>query len=248
MLKEERQQLILNELYKQGRVLVNDLSAKYYISKDTARRDLSDLESQGVLKRVFGGAIPTKLPVAAVETRMHINRSEKQVVAQKAAKLIKQDSLIAIDGGSTNLLLAESLPMGIRLRVVTNSFPVAAELRGRPHIDVIFLGGRYDKGSQTSVGETAVKQLMDYHFDQCFLGVHALDADIGASVPFPFEKEADIKKAIITRSNEVIAMCAVDKLDKHANYIICHLEQIDKIICDRTVNETQMRRYQYKII
>lgn len=247
MLKEERQQLILNALYQEGKVLVNDLSQQYAISRDTVRRDLTELEDQGVLRRVFGGAIPTRMPAAAIDIRRNVDRPQKQTVAQKAVSLIKPNALIAIDGGTTNLMLAQAIPMGFAVRVVTNSFPVAAELRLRPQAEVIFLGGNYDKGSQTTVGEAAIQQLERYHFDQCFLGVHAIDAVMGVSVPYPFEKEAAIKKELVRRSDEVIAMCSNSKLDKHTNYIICALESLDIILCDEPVSQAMASRYQGKI-
>ena len=123
------------------------------------QKDLSELESQGVLKRVFGGAIPYKLPAPNIDTRRHIKRNEKYIIAKKALGLIKRDSLIGIDGGSTNLMLASLLPLSISLRVVTNSFPVAEELRKRPNVDVIFIGGKYDKGSSKALSNPVLKQL-----------------------------------------------------------------------------------------
>ena len=174
----------MDELYKNGKVVVNDLCIQFKKSKDTIRRDLSELESQGVLKRVFGGAIPYKLPAPNIDTRRHIKRNEKYIIAKKALGLIKRDSLIGIDGGSTNLMLASLLPLSISLRVVTNSFPVADELRKRPNVDVIFIGGKYDKGSQTTVGDVAVMQLQNYHFDQCFVGAYAMDSKNGGQHSF----------------------------------------------------------------
>ncbi|WMJ89094.1 DeoR/GlpR family DNA-binding transcription regulator [Anaerocolumna sp. MB42-C2] len=247
-LKDERQQYILNELYKYGRVVVNDLSKQFVISKDTIRRDLSELENQGVLKRVFGGAIPYKVPVPGIDARNHVHKNEKFLIAKKALELIKKDSMIAIDGGSTNLILASLLPLSISLRVVTNSFPVANELRKRPNAEVIFIGGRCDKGSQTTVGDMAIKQLQNFHFDQCYIGVYAVDSKNGISVPVPYEAEAGVKQLFVENSDEVIAMCAVDKLEKTANYRICSINEVSKIICENPVNEKLNRKYKNKII
>ena len=58
MLKEERQALILNKLHTSGKVVVSQLAADLKVSEDTVRRDLLDLDQKGLLKRVFGGAIP----------------------------------------------------------------------------------------------------------------------------------------------------------------------------------------------
>ncbi len=248
MLKEERQQYVLNELYKNGKVVVNDLSVQFKISRDTIRRDLSELETQGVLKRVFGGAIPYKLPVPDIDVRNHVQKSEKYIIAKKALGFIKKDSMIAIDGGSTNLILASLLPLSISLRVVTNSFPVANELRKRPKVEVIFIGGRCDKGSQTTIGDMAIMQLQNFHFDQCYIGVYAMDSKNGASIPSPYEAEAGVKQRLIGCSEEVIVMCTVDKLEKKANYRICSVDEISKIVCENPVNEKLNGKYKNKII
>ncbi len=248
MLKEERQQYILNELYKNGKVVVKDLCIQFKTSRDTIRRDLTELENQGVLKRVFGGAVPYKLPVPNIDARSQVQRNEKYTIAKKALAFIKKDSMIAIDGGSTNLMLVSLLPLAVSLRVVTNSFPVANELRKRPNVDVIFIGGRCDKGSQTTVGDIALMQLQNYHFDQCYIGVFAMDSKNGITIPSPYEAEAGVKQKFIECSEEVIAMCATDKLEKTANYRICSLDAISKIICESTVDEKLNRKYGNKII
>ncbi len=248
MLKEERQQLLLKELYTKGKVEVNDLSLKYNMSKDTLRRDLNELEGQGVLKRVYGGAVYQKIPALTIDDRYFMQKNEKYLVAQKAAKLIKTDSLIAIDGGTTNVMLAKLIPVAKKLRVVTNSFPVATELHNKPNIDVVFLGGRVDNGSRTTVGEIVVKQLRTFRFDQCFLGVYALDAKLGLTVPFPYDKEAELKKEIIFNSDEVYAMATIEKLDKNDRYVVCNIDDITKIVCEHSVSKELNQKYKNKII
>ncbi len=247
MLKEERQQQILNILYASGKVDVDKLAEEFRSSKDTIRRDLTELEEQGIVKRVYGGAIPKKIPALAIDARKGIERDEKYIVARKAVGMIHPDSLIAVDGGTTNTLFASLMPLSISLRVVTNSFPVAEELRKRPRVEVIFLGGRYNKESQTTVGETVLQQLKDYHFDQCFLGAYAVDAKSGISIPYPYEDEAPVKKYLAENSTEVNIMCSCSKLNKVANYVICQAEKADRIICEGPVTKQVQAKYKNKI-
>lgn len=232
MLKEERQQQILNLLYENGKVAVDELAELFKTSKDTIRRDLTVLEEEGFSKRVYGGAVPDKHPALAIDARKNLEKDAKYIVAKKAVRMIRPDTLVAIDGGSTNVLFASLMPLSIRLRVVTNSFPVANELRKRPHIDVIFLGGTYNKESQTTVGDTAIQQLQGFHFDQCFLGAYAVDTKNGISVPFPYEDEAAVKRYFVTNSSEVHIMGACSKLNKVSNYVVCPIEAVTKILCE----------------
>jgi DeoR/GlpR family transcriptional regulator of sugar metabolism len=248
MLKEERQQKILDILYKEGQVNVSSLANQFETSKDTIRRDLTDLEEQGVLKRAYGGAIPKKRIPFGIDARKKVETDEKYEIAKKAKQLIKPESLVAIDGGSTNILLASMLPLSIKLRVVTNSFPVADELRKRPNIDVFFLGGTYNKESQTTVGDAVYQQLKGFRFDQCFLGAYAIDSSIGITVPAPYEDEANVKRFLIENSAEVNIMGALSKLDKVSNYVICDIGSVDRIICEGPVSKHVQEKYQYKII
>jgi len=248
MLKEERQKQILNILYGEGKVEVDILSYNFHASKDTIRRDLTELEEQGILKRVYGGAIPQKRPVLAVDERKYIEQKEKYIVANKALRMIKPGSLVAIDGGTTNTLLASIMPLSMKLRVVTNSFPVAEELRKRPHIDVIFLGGIYNKESQTTVGDIAVEQLSNYYFDQCFIGAYAIDAIQGITSPFPYEDEISVKKCIVKNCLEINIMGSCDKLDQISNYATCSIEQVNHILCEHPVTTAMNNKYQNKIV
>ena len=177
---------------------------------------LLHLEEQGILKRVYGGAIPWKRPAPGIDARKNVDKDEKYLVASKAVELVHPGELIAIDGGTTNTLFVSLLPVSIRLRVVTNSFPVVEELRKRPNADVTFLGGHYNKGSQTTVGELVLSQLKDYHFDQCFMGAYAVDAKRGVSVPYPYEDEAPVKKYLAENCRELNVLCDNSKLDKEA--------------------------------
>lgn len=86
--------------------------------------------------------------------RKHLDREEKYAVAKKAVELLQPDSLIAIDGGTTNTIFASLIPHSMPLRVVTNSFLVAESLQKHPRVEMFFLGGWYNVESQVTVGET----------------------------------------------------------------------------------------------
>lgn len=58
MFVERRRQLILRRLARDGSVRVADLSREWGINPMTVRRDLSALEDQRLLRRVYGGALP----------------------------------------------------------------------------------------------------------------------------------------------------------------------------------------------
>lgn len=248
MLKEERQRRILEGLYTAGQVRVEALSHEFQTSQDTIRRDLSELEEQGLVKRVYGGAIPQKQLPPAIDERQNVERDEKYLIAQKAVRLVRPDTLIAIDGGTTNALFASLLPRSIKLRVVTNSFSAAAKLRANPGVEVIFLGGRYSKSSQVTVGESVLEQLRSYRFDQCFLGAYGVDAEAGVSVSYPYEDEAFLKQYLVDHSAEVHVLCSRSKLGRASNYRICPLSAVDSVICGFPISPEQQARYQGRLV
>ena len=89
MLAAERRQIIAERLQAAGRVMVGELSGEFSVSEETIRRDLEWLESEGVAKRTYGGAVPCgggKAP-PPYAVRKNTNVEGKLVIAQLAAAL-----------------------------------------------------------------------------------------------------------------------------------------------------------------
>ena len=249
MLKEDRQKQIMNLMYSEGQVSVTSLAEHFNISCDTIRRDLLDLEKQQILKRVYGGAIPFKVPQPPIYQRRSFEKNEKYEIAKKALSLIRPDSFIAIDGGTTNVMFASMLPQSISLCVATNSFPVATELRRRPRIKLIFIGGHCTQDAETTIGTSTLHQIDAYHFDQCFLGTYVINDNQGAFLPLSEEDESFVKRSFADHSDEVNIMCSSSKFDRSAPFCFCPLTQIDRIICELPCVDAELQqRYQRKII
>lgn len=230
MLKEERQQIILNELHEFGKVMVNDLSDKFNISKDTVRRDLNELEEKCMVRRVFGGALPYNLPVPDYSQRERVNRSKKYEMAKEGLKYINEGQFIVLDGGSTNKMLASIIPINYKLTILTNSFPIANELRNHVNVKVILVGGDYLHESLTTVGEIAVEQVSRYNPDVCFLGVYAVDKKYGITAPYL--EEVSIKRTFVEISDITITLSTQEKIKRKSKYKICNYDEISMIITD----------------
>ena len=125
MLKEERQNWILNKLHTSGKVVVSHLAGELKVSEDTIRRDLLDLDQKGQLKRVFGGAIPLEKPVINFFDRETADVALKQQLSMRALEFLESDQLVAIDGSSTNLQFAKNIPDNLKLTILTNSYSIA---------------------------------------------------------------------------------------------------------------------------
>src|SRR4051812_29297232 len=117
---EERHKFIIETLEANGRVGTNELSLRFEISEDTARRDLREMAAAGLVQRVHGGALPVSPAGLPFLKRYRIANEEKARLAQRASQLVLPGQLIIMDGGSTNLELARRLPRDLAATIVTN--------------------------------------------------------------------------------------------------------------------------------
>jgi DeoR/GlpR family transcriptional regulator of sugar metabolism len=152
---EQRQDLIRQILQQNGRVVCTELAAQMKVSEHTIRRDLHELSKEGICKKVYGGAVLQLADAGTFLSREQQNHAKKDMIAQKAATLIKAGSCIFMDTGTTNLALAKALPAELALTVVTNSPAIAAELLRHPLCEVIITGGQIQRTSGGTVGSTA---------------------------------------------------------------------------------------------
>jgi len=177
MLKEERMRKILELLSKTGAIKVTDIMEYLQISDMTVRRDLDELEKQGKLQRVHGGArLKEYFPQAELThvEKTILNRQAKTKIAEKAASLIEEGDTIFIGPGTTCEILAEKIFVK-NLRVVTNCLPIFQTLmKSQAHYQVYLLGGEMRQSTQAFVGEITNKNLQDMHFHKVFFSCNGI--------------------------------------------------------------------------
>ncbi|MFN3688643.1 DeoR/GlpR family DNA-binding transcription regulator [Salinarimonas sp.] len=226
MLTRDRHTLIAERLRGRGSVVASVLAAELAVSEDTIRRDLRALEASGLCERVHGGAVaPVPQPVRA---RAGLARDEKDVIARAAARLVPADALVFVDAGSTNLAIAQALPLDRRLTVATNAPAIAALLYDRPGTSVILVGGRVEPHSGACVGVETVAAIADLRPALAFLGACALDAASGLTA-FGHE-EAQVKAAIARVSDAVAVAVTPDKIGTHAPFRVAPAEAIAHLV------------------
>jgi DeoR/GlpR family transcriptional regulator of sugar metabolism len=239
VLKEERQQAILELLRRDGKVLVVDLMTRLNVSEDTVRRDLNDLTEIGLLQRVHGGALPRapNLPFELRETD-----STKKAMAAAAAQLIHDGQVVLMDSGTTVLEVVAHLPFSRHATILTNSLPVAAALSHHPEIEVHVLGGRLKKDAQAMIGVPVVEALRQLRPDLCVLGVCSLHPEIGISMLDA--EEAYVKRAMVEQAAEVVAMVGAAKLGTAAPYVIGPLTALTYLVTDGAIEQHVLAPYQ----
>ena len=230
MLKEERQHSILNEVELHNRVLLTDLAEKLDVSIDTVRRDVKELDAESLLVKVHGGAVSLGFANHSPQQNNVYAQDKKIAIAKKAVNLIKNNSVILIDGGTTCLELARLLPVNLSLTCFTLSLPVAMELLRKPNVETIFIGGTLSKGSQIAMGSSTINALSQIKVDYSFIGTGYVDTEFGLT-----EFDWDVvqtKKAVINASKKAVLLCISEKLNSQHRFKTCDLNVINTMITE----------------
>jgi DeoR/GlpR family transcriptional regulator of sugar metabolism len=241
MLKEERFQLILNKLSEDQKVTLKSLSKQLKVSEYTVRRDLKELTDQGLLKAVRGGAVPHSPTPHHFADRMHYQSDVKKIIAAKAAGLLQNGQVVAFDGGTTALAIASILPQDLQITVVTNSFPVADVLESHPNIEVLFAGGRLYKSAFSTIGHDAIRFFQNIRADLYFMGICSIHPTIGVTT-INYE-EAEVKKAIVDVSKQVVALTPHERINTAEAFFICPATTVDIIITDEEGREVTEKHF-----
>jgi DeoR/GlpR family transcriptional regulator of sugar metabolism len=242
MLREERLQIILKMLETDQRVSSVQLAEILNVSDDTIRRDLNELDENGLLKKVHGGAIPKSPSPYKLTERINILHEEKIVLAQKAQQFFKDGQVIILDNGSTNMEVARLMSPNLKATVFTSSIPIAQILCEHPNIDLFMLGGKVFKDAQNTYGTEVIELLNKIRADIFLVGVCGMHHQIG--VTMPDWGESVVKRKMVEISAKTIALVTADKLNTAENYVVCSYQQIDVMLTDDTISESQLIDYQ----
>lgn len=240
MVKEERLQLILDQLAKDSKVQLAEMSHILNVSEDTVRRDIKELNEQGLLRAVRGGAILTSSVPHHYRDREKYDVGQKKLIAEKAIPFIKNGQTIFMDGGTSVLAVAQMLPKDLRITVVTNSFPVADVLEDHPNADVIFAGGRLYKTAFTTIGHETIQTVRNVRADIYFMGVSSLHT-IGLTGKS--YEDVQVKKTMAEMSRQVIALSTLAKINTAQAFYICPVTAVDVIITEAPPQSEELSAY-----
>lgn len=249
---EERQALIYEECKAMGKVLVKDLSERFNVTPDLIRKDLTTLEQQGKLKKIYGGAILVKQNVHREIASQRQNRlqKEKQEMALAAITKIQPGSVIFLDISTTSLLIAkEIVERNIDCLVVTNML-ACIEIFSHSSIKAILAGGQFDKGHDGFVGSLTNEFLSKFRFDIAFLGVVGLDLAQDSVMTYVPE-DGLTKQKVLSCSRNAYMLCENEKLTHIGNYQYAKASDFTGWITDKEISEEEQKlceNYQLEII
>lgn len=231
-----RRSQILSDLTQSHEVNVAQLSARFGVSDVIIRRDLENLERDGLLRRIHGGAVPlARTYLAEFEAAAAGERqAEKERIGRAAAEMVNPGERIFLDSGTTVLQLARHIPPRLQphnhLTVVTNSLHIVREL-GRYHgVDLLLLGGLYLPQYDIVVGPSAVQDLHELRVDKTFMGTKGLMLERGISTTNVLEAETD--RAAVEAASQVILLADSSKIGVDSLAPIVPLTRIYRFITD----------------
>ncbi|MEX3010494.1 DeoR/GlpR family DNA-binding transcription regulator [Hoeflea sp. TYP-13] len=232
MLNSHRREHILERLSHHNRVSVTDIAESLDVSDETVRRDLKDLEREGLLRRVHGGAIGVAhIRDEPISERVQKSAKEKGVIAKLAADLISDHTSIFLHCGSTTEALARQLGRFSDLKVYTNSLNVALIAKEHFGVSVFVAPGQLRKVETDLVGYDTISFLEGYYFDTAFVSVAGIDAQRGF---MDFEEdEVRVRQTLLKSARNKVVMADSSKYGKTANMCTAPFSAIDRFVTDR---------------
>lgn len=237
MYATERHRLLVQRARQDGRVDVADMAAELNVAPETIRRDLGILERQGLVRRVYGGAVTIdRLDFEpGVAQRDQTNAAEKERIAKAAINEVPDRGAILLDAGTTTSRLATLLPTDKELTVFTNSLPVATIVAARPNLTLHLLGGRVRGTTLAAVESWTLQALDGLLVDVVFLGTNGFSAERGFTTPDV--AEAAVKQAMVLAGRRRVVLADHSKHGADQLSRFAHLSEVDLLITDSGLTE-----------
>ncbi|HEX8864130.1 MAG TPA: DeoR/GlpR family DNA-binding transcription regulator [Lentzea sp.] len=234
MLPQSRRELILRTLRADGPSEVRSLADKLGVSQATIRRDLEQLDADGKLTRVYGGAMaldPGDVNSEDVDdpfAEVAAERAEdKDAVARAAAAMVQDGETVLLDIGTTMHRLAHHLH-GKRITVITSNLAVFDELRDDADVELVLLGGMVRRRYHSLVGFLTEDNLRQVHAGRLFLGTSGVRGD-GAVMDTTLV-EVPLKRAMIKAADQVVLVADGGKFPGVGVARVCGPDDLDVVV------------------
>ena len=227
---EQRRNAIVGFINEKGNITFAQLEKRFPdVSQMTLRTDLKSLDEAKKIVRIHGGAKSVELVLGTddyIGRRSVRNVEEKETIAEKAVSLIKPNTTVYLDSGSTTTALAKIWPDQPNF-IFTSSMTCVMELSKLQRPTVFVLGGELNKYSMSACGVWAIDAVKAVNFDMAVLGVTNYSSDTGFSCEVLMESY--LKRAVLQQSAENIILMDSSKMDKKSTFHICQIEEVNNI-------------------
>ena len=237
MIIAERQLQLLHLLREEPTLKVPALAAMLYVSEPTVRRDLTELERKGLLRKVYGGVKLTAGP-ADGEIPFLLRENEKSRakadLGKRAAEEIRDGMVLMLDASTSAFHLVPYLS-GFRDLIVVTSGAKTAVALAEANIRVFSTGGQMITNSFSYVGKQAENFVKSFHADLCFFSCRGVRED--GLLTDPAVEEVNLRRAMLEQSHRRFLLCTSEKLGKTCFYTLGNTNELDGVICDAPLPE-----------
>lgn len=242
--RQERLEKISAIVLKKGEVSLDDLCESLDVSRMTIHRDLEELESRGVLRKVRNGA--TAQPSSSFESNVDFRRTRateaKERLAKYAASLVEPGDVVLLDEATTTLPMAQYLAGIDGLTIVTNFEPIIRIFTESDTTRLIGLGGEYIKRYDTFSGPICEQQVLQLRVNRYFTSTTAI---LGSGAYHPNSQIAQVKRAMMQSSVHRYLLADTSKFGRTALHKFAELSDFDLILTDAPLPETSADEMRY---
>jgi DeoR family fructose operon transcriptional repressor len=238
-----RKKAILELLKSVELISVQKIASTCSVSEITARRDLKELEEEGLIIRTHGGAIKSEaiFNLFSFDNKLNRNRENKEKVCQRASGFIQQGDIFFIDCGSTLYHMSRYIRNIRNLKIITNSLPFISEVINYPNINIRMIGGEIVHERRAVYGPTAEECISGYHAHKAFVGADGVSLSKGLSSYD--DKESAITRKMMENADEVYLVCDSSKLEKDSYIRFAPLSRVDYLITDSDADPAIVNMY-----
>lgn len=239
-MKVERRGQIAELISRQRTVNNAELMERFDISIETVRRDLEYLEQQGVLRRVYGGAVANMSLTSEPEygSRTQANPQQKNAIAREAVKLIQPGDAVYLGVGTTVQAMAQYMKNIGPVTVFTNALRTAVELIEIPNCTVIIPGGQLRAKELTLSGFPAEENLTHFNVDKAFIGIGGITEE---GITDFHTGEACVHRQLVMNARQSIALADSSKMGIRAMNNVCALDRIHTVITDSDASKPMVK-------
>ncbi len=230
---------IRQHLDEHGQIRIASAATELDVSEMTIRRDLQELEAQGVARRVRGGAVAVG-PMAFADRHKSRARAKAKIAA-KLIDLVPANGAIGIDASSTLLRLATAIDSRRDLIVLTNGWETFHALQGKAGVTPMLTGGELDARTGSLVGPIAYRAAGSLLMSRLFISAAAVDVEFGPSEPCL--EEAEVKRALSGVAGEVVLAVDSTKLAGRSVARSMAWEDIDLLVTELDPDDARLDDY-----
>ncbi|MCO5069934.1 MAG: DeoR/GlpR family DNA-binding transcription regulator [Rhizobiaceae bacterium] len=231
MKQEQRRQAIVDLLVESRSVDLDDLAARFAVSKMTVHRDLDGLEQAGVLRKVRGGATIEAGTQFESDFRMRARQDSaaKARMARAALELVEPGMTVMVNDGSMAAVLGATLAAKRPVTIITNNAAIIEGTREEGGINLISLGGVFRPRYHAYFGLVTEFALSRLNADIAFISAPAV-ADLRA---FHMDDEVvRTKRAMMAAAERSCLLVSHQRFGRSALHRLAELSEFDAVITD----------------